>query len=96
MNCIVREITNIKPITTAGLRMSWKYLTHSLKEAWKPPQEEFNIFKLVTVILHKTSIFNSIFQLVVSTPLNIPCCNLGLEALPVLPKSLQANACMVP
>jgi hypothetical protein len=54
MNCIVREIINIKPITTAGLRRSWKYLSHSLNEAWKPPQKEFNIFKLVIVRSHKT------------------------------------------
>jgi hypothetical protein len=54
MNCIIREIINIKPITTAGLRMLQKYLTHSLKEAWKPPQEEFNVFKLVIVTSHKT------------------------------------------
>jgi len=53
MNCIIREIINIKPIITAGLRMSWKYLTHSLKEAWKPSQEEFNIFKLVIVTSYK-------------------------------------------
>jgi hypothetical protein len=54
MNCIIREIIDIKPITTAGFRMSCKYLTYSLKEVWKPPQEEFNIFKLVIVISHKS------------------------------------------
>lgn len=90
MNCIIREIIDIKPITTAGFRMSCKYLTYSLKEVWKPPQEEFNIFKLVIVISHKSWIFNCIFWLGASTTsLNIPCSNLGLEAFPYVSPSRQ-------